>query len=448
MLRTALLLIAVFCNPPAIHASDAAAPSTPPRSRPQWQGKLATYSIASMARRQGRRDWNEVTQGNKVVLPAEVLDYLTSRGLPYDKFQLLNPERRALRLFTGPLDFCAASGECYLPSWVMRQLGIKEGEICAVATANFPAAAYIKFQPHSSEFLDIGDHTAVLTRTIENLGGLTQGSYVRVSDGQRTYALDVLEVRGKPMSARDDSNGKAVSIGLLECPIEFETPKDVALKETKKRQQAANAAQQEGATADAEDGQGQSPPSPPQQGGEDVTPDDGAAQDVRSRLRARAAKTSVKRGTGLARKADAATNADAPPVAAPVPKFKRRKAAAESGEALPDAAFSGRARSLGGVGPVGESSEEGSDGETAESTPTSTPKSELARRRAEAKNGKRAADADGAAEGEASGTEGEMRANPGLVLVLSRALELVRSVLLMLLRVLRGLMTPGDVNFD
>ena len=31
------------------------------------------------------------------------------------------------RLYTGPLDFCAADGECYLPSWVMKQLGIKAG---------------------------------------------------------------------------------------------------------------------------------------------------------------------------------------------------------------------------------------------------------------------------------------------------------------------------------
>jgi len=187
-----------------------------------------------VARREGRRDWNEVTQGNKIVLPREVYDYLSSRNLPIDKFQLLNPEKKAVRLFTGPLDFCASSGECYLPSWVMKQLGIKEGEMCAVATARFPAAAHIKFQPHTSEFLDIGDHTAVLTSTIENLGGLTQGSYVRVSDGQKTYTLDVLEVKGKPMpaGAHDDSNGKAVSIGLLECPIEFAEPKDISKKAT------------------------------------------------------------------------------------------------------------------------------------------------------------------------------------------------------------------------
>jgi hypothetical protein len=186
------------------------------------------------ARREGRRDWNEVTQGNKVVLPAQVLDYLTSRNLPYDKFQLLNPSKRGgPRLFTGPLDFCAAPGECYLPSWVMKQLGIKEGDLCAVATAAFPACAFVKFQPHTSDFLDIGDHYTVLTRTMENMGGLTQGSFIRVSDGKRTYTLDVLEVRGK-VTERDDSNGKGVAIGLFECPVEFAEPKDIVSKKKKK----------------------------------------------------------------------------------------------------------------------------------------------------------------------------------------------------------------------
>ena len=46
---------------------------------------------------------------------------------------------------------------------------------------------------------------------------------IRVSDGQRTYTLDVLEVKGKamPPGQRDDSNGRAVAIGLLRSPAEL-----------------------------------------------------------------------------------------------------------------------------------------------------------------------------------------------------------------------------------
>ena len=89
-----------------------------PRSRkkPAWSGRLATYSIASVARREQRSDWNEVTQGNKIVLPRSVYDTLVSRGLSYKQFQIINPENREKKLFTGPLDFCAADGACHLPT--------------------------------------------------------------------------------------------------------------------------------------------------------------------------------------------------------------------------------------------------------------------------------------------------------------------------------------------
>ena len=71
------------------------------------------------------------------------------------------------------------------------------------------------------------------------MGGLTQGASLRVTDGNRMYTLDVLEVKGKPGSSiRDDSNGKAVAIGLMECPIEFAPPKDQVVEKKGKPQPA------------------------------------------------------------------------------------------------------------------------------------------------------------------------------------------------------------------
>ena len=404
------------------------------RSRPAWQAKLTTYSIASIARRQGRRDWNEVTQGNKIVLPHEVYDYLTSRGLPFDKFQLLNPERRkGLRLFTGPLDFCAASGECYLPSWVMKQLGIKEGESCAVATACFPAAAFIKFQPHSSDFLDIGDHTAVLTRTIENLGGLTQGSYVRVSDGKRTYTLDVLEVRGKPMPPAqcDDSGGRAVSIGLLECPIDFAEPKDISKKAKKK----SNTPAADGAA----DGDGSSDGSGGGDGGGDGS--GGSGSSAASGTSAAESGTSLpcpkfkaaKGGGSSAKAVGAEMGAAAAEVAAaPVPKFKRRKAA-DAGEAPPldDSPFSGRARSLG-------SSRADTEAAGADS-PADGPRRRAVGRKLKSVDGDDEASAAAAAEPITDAVDGSQ---PGLVLVIARVLSMLREFLITLLKALAKLLTP------
>ena len=147
------------------------------------------------------------------MLPQSVLEVLMSRNVPYTQFQIINPDKskKCIRLFTGPLDFSAAEGECYLPSWVMKQLNLKEGDQCAVATACFPSAVFAKFRPHSSDFLDVADHYSLLMRTLENFAALTAGSTVRVTDGKRVYSLDVIEVKGKE-GARDDSNGRAVDL--------------------------------------------------------------------------------------------------------------------------------------------------------------------------------------------------------------------------------------------
>ena len=110
-MRRALLLLTVALS--AVAGTELAAAPTK-RARPSWQAKLATFSIASAARREGRKDWNEVTQGNKIVLPRSVYDMLVSRGLSYKQFQIINPENREKKLFTGPLDFCAADGACRL----------------------------------------------------------------------------------------------------------------------------------------------------------------------------------------------------------------------------------------------------------------------------------------------------------------------------------------------
>ena len=436
-------------------ASDVAAPP-PPRSKPVWQAKLNAYSIASVARRDGRSDWNEVTQGNRIVLPREVYDYLVDRGVPYDKFQLLNPASRKLRLFTGPLDFCAPSGECYLPSWVMRQLGLKAGEPCAVATACFPDCAFVKFQPHTSDFLDISDHYVVLTRTLENMGGLTMGASVRVSDGKRTYTLDVLEVRGKPgSSVRDDSNGRAVAIGLMECPIEFAEPKD--LIKPKKAGAAAGEAEAAAEGGDAEDTAAAGDSDAPASAEGESSSSSGGSSSSRRGARASSSRR-ASRASAAASPEEEETDPDRwtsgpeasaervraleawgpivptgwePDKRPPTPKFVRRREAEARGEALEDVAspFAGKARSLGGADADAE------------------PKSEVAKARAAAKAAKQAKEAEAEAAAAAEAAAVATPSNPALALAV-QLLALLRAVIGMIVGLVRGILTPSDVSFD
>lgn len=248
-----LWLVLALLSSTASASDGVAAPQR--KTKPQWQARLATSSIASVARREQRTEWNEVTQGNKIVLPRRVLEYLEQRGLPYTQFQIMNPEHRETRLFTGPLDFCAADGQCYLPSWLMKQLKLKEGDACAVALASFPSAVFAKFQPHSSDFLDIPDHYMMLMETLENFAALTEGCTIRVTDGKKVYPLDVLEVKGKALKGgeRDDSRGRAIDLAWSEIAIDFEPPKDLVKKQKPSAaDEGGDAAKGEGEAAGAD----------------------------------------------------------------------------------------------------------------------------------------------------------------------------------------------------
>lgn len=248
-----LWLVLALLSSTASASDGVAAPQR--KTKPQWQARLATSSIASVARREQRTEWNEVTQGNKIVLPRRVLEYLEKRGLPYTQFQIMNPEHRETRLFTGPLDFCAADGQCYLPSWLMKQLKLKEGDACAVALASFPSAVFAKFQPHSSDFLDIPDHYMMLMETLENFAALTEGCTIRVTDGKKVYPLDVLEVKGKALKGgeRDDSRGRAIDLAWSEIAIDFEPPKDLVKKQKPSAaDEGGDAAKGEGEAAGAD----------------------------------------------------------------------------------------------------------------------------------------------------------------------------------------------------
>lgn len=161
-------LVALLLAALAVCAAEEASGARQKRQKPALSTRLVTYSIKDAAKRLGRSDWSEVTQGNKIVLPQSILAQLEQRSLPYTQFQICNPECKEKRMYTGPLDFCAADGECYLPTWVMRQLKLNEGDVVAVATAQFPSGVFARFQPHSSDFLDVANHYYLLLKTLDN----------------------------------------------------------------------------------------------------------------------------------------------------------------------------------------------------------------------------------------------------------------------------------------
>ena len=61
----------------------------------------------------------------------------------------------------GVMEFPAEEGKVFLPHWVMSNLVLREGEMVTVRNVQLPKAKFVKFQPHSKDFLDISNPRAV-----------------------------------------------------------------------------------------------------------------------------------------------------------------------------------------------------------------------------------------------------------------------------------------------
>jgi hypothetical protein len=279
------------------------------RPRPAYSTRLATYSIRSAAEKLGRRDWTELTQGNRIVLPARLGEQLRRRSIPTTQFQICNPENKEKRIYTSCLDFCSADGECYLPSWLMRQLKLKDGDMCAVATAQFPSGVFARFQPHSSDFLDISNYYYVLLQNLDHYAALTEGSTIRVLDGSRIHFLDVIEVRAKE-GAPDASKGKAIDLRMVELTMEFSPPKD--------QEKLAKAGKEQGGDAATGAAEKAGATGAPEAKGLAEAVGDGAASAA-----------SCSSPASAAARGAAKTGGKAPADAAPVAKFKTASKAAK-----------------------------------------------------------------------------------------------------------------------
>lgn len=114
----------------------------------------------------------------------------------------------------GVLEFVADEGKIYIPYWMMQNLGLEEGGLVQVESATLPVATYSKFQPLTTDFLDLTNPKAVLEMRLRHFACLSKGDIIAISYNKKIYELNVLET--KP--------GSAVSIIECDMNVEFEAP--------------------------------------------------------------------------------------------------------------------------------------------------------------------------------------------------------------------------------
>ncbi|KAK9499630.1 hypothetical protein O3M35_002641 [Rhynocoris fuscipes] len=153
-----------------------------------------TFSIHPVTQMTDRNRQDEDT-GGKIILPSAVLDFMANQPFQYPMlFKLMNPEDSKLT-HCGVLEFVADEGTVYAPSWMLEQLGVESGALVRVESITLPVAVFSRFQPQSSNFLDISNPKAVLENQLRKYACLTVGDVIALSYNDKIYRLKVEEAR-------------------------------------------------------------------------------------------------------------------------------------------------------------------------------------------------------------------------------------------------------------
>jgi len=135
------------------------------------------------------------------------------------------------RVVGGAIDFRAPSNYVFLPRWMMQALALKPRDVVDVKLIQtVPAGSAVKLRPHSSEFVNIGNHQAVLETELKHYSALTRGATIPFDYNGKRYYFDVVDLRSAP-------RGEKVPMAKVQdCDVvaEFIRPKDQMKKKNKK----------------------------------------------------------------------------------------------------------------------------------------------------------------------------------------------------------------------
>lgn len=130
----------------------------------------------------------------------------------------------------GAIDFRSPSNYVFLPKWMMQALALKPRDVVDVKLIQtVPAGSAVKLRPHSSEFVNIANHQAVLETELKHYSALVRGSSIPFDYNGKRFFFDVVDLRSAP-------RGEKVPMAKVQdCDIaaEFVRAKDQMKKKKK-----------------------------------------------------------------------------------------------------------------------------------------------------------------------------------------------------------------------
>jgi len=105
------------------------------------------------------------------------------------------------RVYGSILDFRAPDNFIFIPDWMMKSLRLRPRDVVRMRHLVLPQGGLVKFQPHSSDFLKLSNHQAIMENELKHYSCLTTGTTISFKYRNKMYQMDVVEVLsgGKPV---------------------------------------------------------------------------------------------------------------------------------------------------------------------------------------------------------------------------------------------------------
>lgn len=172
-----------------------------------------------------------IKYSNKIIIPSSMLTELLCENIemPYF-FRVINPEIE-FGLVCGIHEATASEGFCYIPTHIMDNLNLQDGNKVVLELVKPKNGTHIKLQPHSMDFVNMKnvEPKQLLEAAMSmNYPILTEGHTIVVycEVNKRSYYLDVVET--KP--------AEEIKIIDVNLNVDFAPPKDF-LKKKKEQEE-------------------------------------------------------------------------------------------------------------------------------------------------------------------------------------------------------------------
>eukprot|EP01102_Stenamoeba_stenopodia_P006609 TRINITY_DN1825_c0_g1_i2.p1 TRINITY_DN1825_c0_g1~~TRINITY_DN1825_c0_g1_i2.p1 ORF type:complete len:603 (+),score=181.95 TRINITY_DN1825_c0_g1_i2:345-2153(+) len=161
----------------------------------QWNKQFACYSSANYHNSSG------LERGDKIILPPSCLSELYGSSIGDDgtplMFELSSMSSgEELTIPCGVLEFSASETTMLAPSWMMKNIMTKEGDIVTVKRVTLPKATFIKFKALTANFNAIFENRKnILEYELRRYIAVKKGTTLSIWHKDDEYKFEVLDVK-------------------------------------------------------------------------------------------------------------------------------------------------------------------------------------------------------------------------------------------------------------